>query len=72
MSIHLLLPHLSTKVKLLMELVAKLDVDIKRVPNNPGMFQITNKIRMGITEIDSVVSMEQAALSLIGLEESVT
>lgn len=55
-----------------MELVAKLDVDIKRVPNNPGMFQITNKIRMGITEIDSVVSMEQAALSLIGLEESVT
>ncbi|XP_044759253.1 arginine kinase-like isoform X2 [Coccinella septempunctata] len=67
---HLMLPHLSNHPKKLMECVAKLDVDIKTVPDNPRMFEISNRKRMGITEIESVLAVEHAAVSLISLEES--
>lgn len=69
MTMHLSLPHLSNKPKLLMENVEKLNVDIRKLPTHPSLYEIWNTKRMGITEIESVLTVENAATSLISLEE---
>ncbi|KAL3284391.1 hypothetical protein HHI36_018554 [Cryptolaemus montrouzieri] len=69
-SMHLHLPYLGKKQKTLEIQAEEMNIYIKKVPQEEDLFEICNKKRMGITEIECVKVLEHAAVSLMAMEEA--
>lgn len=73
-SVHIKLPKLAAKREKLEEVAAKYNLQVRGSAGEHseavgGIYDISNKQRMGLTEYDAVKTMQDGIVELIKLEE---
>jgi arginine kinase len=74
-SVHIILPKLSKDKKRLEEIAGKYNLQVRGTrgehsEGEGGVFDISNKRRMGLTEFEAVKELQDGLLEMIRLEEA--
>ncbi|KAK9882282.1 hypothetical protein WA026_020390 [Henosepilachna vigintioctopunctata] len=68
-SMHILLPKLSEYEELLYDKADDLGITVKKICQKEGLYEIFNRKRLGVTEIEIARTMQNAAMELINSEQ---